>query len=119
MRQWFIGAPLIAGALFLASGCGVRQSSHLGATVDASHLTAVKGIEHASGPITLRGTMVEKCPVAACWFRLKDDTGVVKVDVKTSNFTVADVPLGATVTVTGKPVTTGGEPYLAGTGLTY
>jgi uncharacterized protein YdeI (BOF family) len=119
MRHWFVGVLLIAGALLLAPGCGLRHENHLGAAVDAAHLATVRGMEKAVMPVTLRGTMVEKCPVAACWFRLKDDTGVVKVDVKAANFTVTDVPLGATVTVTGKPVTKDGEPYLAGTGLTY
>jgi len=110
---------LLLGALLLTAGCGVRQQNHLGAAVDAMHLATVKGMERASGTVTLRGTMVEKCPVAACWFRLKDATGVAKVDVKAANFTVTDVPLGATVTVTGKPEAKGDEPYLAATGLTY
>jgi uncharacterized protein YdeI (BOF family) len=109
----------MAGALLLASGCGVRQANHLGTVVDAAHIATVRGLEHASGTVTLRGAMVEKCPVAACWFRLKDGTGVMKVDVKAANFTVTDVPLGATVTVTGKPVTKDGDSYLAATGLTY
>jgi hypothetical protein len=119
VRHGLFGAPLILVALLLAAGCGVRQQNHLGAAVDAAHLATVRGMDRASVPVTLRGTMVEKCPVAACWFRLKDNTGVAKVDVKAADFTVTDVPLGATVTVTGKPVVKGDEPYLAATGLTY
>lgn len=109
--------------LLLMTGCGARPASTLGVAPDTRRVVAIKEImtPAASGsPVTLRGTMVEKCPVAACWFRLRDKTGIVKVDVKAANFTVGDVPVNATVTVTGTPtMTKGGEPYLDATGLAY
>jgi uncharacterized protein YdeI (BOF family) len=63
--------------------------------------------------------MTEKCPSAACWFRLKDDTGSVKVDLKSAGFTVSDVAVGTTVTVAGTLQRTADGGVLDATGLRY
>ena len=69
--------------------------------------------------VTLHGTMVEKCPVAGCWFRLRDDTGTIKVDTKSAGFVVVNVPLRSTVTVMGKPVREGNDLIVEAAGLRY
>ena len=63
--------------------------------------------------------MIEKCPVAGCWFRLRDQTGTIKVDTKAASFVVVDVPLQQTMTVAGKVATEGNEVVLEATGLRY
>lgn len=63
--------------------------------------------------------MIEKCPVAGCWFRLQDNTATIKVDTKSAGFVVTDVPLQTTVTVSGKVGTEGNLPLIEATGLRY
>jgi len=69
--------------------------------------------------VLLTGTMVEKCPVAGCWFRLKDETGSIKVDTKSAGFVVVDVPLETKLTVSGKIVAEGDDISIEATGLRY
>jgi uncharacterized protein YdeI (BOF family) len=106
--------------LTLAGGCGFsRHPVVLGAAPAKGPSTPVATLESAGkGAVTLEGTMTEKCPVAGCWFLLKDDTGVVKVDTKGAGFAVTDVPLGKTVRVTGA-VAKSGESRVLATGLSY
>jgi hypothetical protein len=63
--------------------------------------------------------MIEKCPVAGCWFRLQDPTGTIKVDTKSAGFVVVDVPLQSQVIVAGKVVAEGSDVVLEATGLRY
>jgi uncharacterized protein YdeI (BOF family) len=69
--------------------------------------------------VTVQGMLVEKCPVAGCWFRLQDRTGVIKVDTKTAGFVVTEIPLKTTVTVSGKITLEDNETILEATGLRY
>ena len=66
--------------------------------------------------VQVTGIMVEKCPVAGCWFILKDKTGTVRVDTKSAGFVVSDLPLQTPVTVTGT-VAPGDAPSVSATGL--
>jgi len=69
--------------------------------------------------VTLSGIMVEKCPTAGCWLRLKDTTGTIKVDTKAAGFVVVKVPLKTQITVMGNVINEGNEVVLAATGLRY
>lgn len=69
--------------------------------------------------VTIEGTLVEKCPVAGCWFRIRDDTGVIKVDTKMAGFVVTEIPLQTRLTVGGKVALEGVEIVLQATGLRY
>ena len=69
--------------------------------------------------VTIGGVMVEKCPIAGCWFRLRDPTGSIKVDTQSAGFVVVNVPLQTQVTVAGRVVTEGSEVMLEATGLSY
>lgn len=69
--------------------------------------------------VTVQGVMIEKCPVAGCWFRLRDRTGTIKVDTKTAGFVVVDLPLETQMTVTGKVVADGNDVALEASGLRY
>lgn len=84
----------------------------------AAAIMAVRDLKPATGAVTLQGTMIEKCPVAGCWFVLRDKTGAIKVDTKDAGFVVTEVPLGASVTV-GGTLAANGERRIAATGLLY
>ncbi|HMJ92351.1 MAG TPA: hypothetical protein VK530_21190, partial [Candidatus Acidoferrum sp.] len=61
----------------------------------------------------------EKCPVAGCWFMLRDSSGTIKVDTKNAGFVVVEVPLQSIVTISGRVVTNGTERFIDATGLRY
>ena len=92
----------------------------LGTPPEAAANTTVKQVAQVTSgkSVTLSGEMTEKCPVAGCWFMLKDKTGIVRVDTKASGFVVSDVPLHSTLTVTGT-VIAGTQPGVAATGVRY
>ncbi len=73
----------------------------------------------APARFTLTGVMVEKCPTAGCWFRLRDSTGVIKVDTKSAGFVVVNVPLQTQITVAGKVVADGQDVQIEATGIRY
>jgi uncharacterized protein YdeI (BOF family) len=69
--------------------------------------------------VTVRGIMVEKCPVAGCWLKVQDQSGTIMVDTKLAGFVVVNVPLESKVTVAGKIVTEGDEVLIEASGLRY
>ena len=110
----------LAGFGVIFAGCGAGQPHALGAVVPASAIATVQDLaaRKASTPVVVEGEMIEKCPVAGCWFVLKDKTGVVRVDTKGAGFVVTDVPVHARLTVAGT-VTPGTQPGIAATGVRY
>jgi uncharacterized protein YdeI (BOF family) len=101
-------------------GCGVRTPVILGRAPDGDVGTiATVRASRESSPATLRGVMVEKCPVAGCWFMLRDDTGTIKVDTKDAGFVVVGVPLKTAMTVAGKVVANGSDRMIQASGLRY
>ena len=103
----------------ITAGCRQAPQVVLGKAPAADPIIPVASISYTSHrPQTIRGTMVEKCPIAGCWFRVKDASGIVKVDTRSAGFVVTDVPLNSEVVVTGVPHT-GGETTIAATGMSY
>lgn len=103
------------------TGCGKPQETTLGIQpASAVSAVTVKELEKTSKAqkVTVRGEMIEKCPVAGCWFVLKDKTGTVRVDTKAAGFVVIDVPLHTEMTVSGS-VTKGEQSGIAATSLKY
>src|ERR1051326_2883888 len=98
------------GTLFIfaltLAGCSQASQHVLGVAPasDVSITARALAAAPAAQRVTLRGEMIEKCPVAGCWFMLKDQTGVVRVDTKSAGFVVTDVPLHTTLTVSGQVV---------------
>lgn len=101
-------------------GCHSAPSHVLGATFSASAPALVQTLSarSAAASVVVEGEMIEKCPVAGCWFVLKDKTGVVRVDTKAAGFVVSDVPLHARLTVSGT-LTPGVQVGIAATGVRY
>jgi uncharacterized protein YdeI (BOF family) len=104
----------------VVSGCH-RQNSTLLGKAPEGEIRTVLAVRAGDTPrrVTLSGIMVEKCPTAGCWLRLKDSTGIIKVDTKAAGFVVVKVPLDTHVTVMGDVVTVGDEVVVAATGLSY
>lgn len=107
-------------AVVLLTGCSQSGSKTLGAAVDGNPISiAAIGQADAQAPVVFRGTMTQKCPVAGCWFTLRDGTGTIKVDTRNAGFVVVDVPLNAMVTVMGSVVTNGAERFIDAAGMCY
>jgi uncharacterized protein YdeI (BOF family) len=109
---------LTGGALL--SGCGAQHETTRGAALPAvavSNVAQLAQVERAT-PVVLRGEMIDKCPVAGCWFMLRDKTGIVRIDTKAAGFVVSDVPLHTTMTVAGR-VMPGTQPGVAATGIRF
>ena len=106
--------------LVALTGCG-RADGKVKGVAPKGEPRTVLAVKAGDTPqtVTLRGKLVEKCPVAGCWFRLQDNTGMIKVDTKTAKFVVTDIPLQTTVTVSGKLAQEENEPILQATGLRY
>ena len=104
MHRTLLILGLALGTVLLA-GCTLAGGTVLGASpaTDSEVRTTAAARSLPEGtPLVVKGELIEKCPVAGCWFVIKDDKGTVKVDTKASGFVVVDVPLHRTLTVTGK-----------------
>jgi uncharacterized protein YdeI (BOF family) len=106
--------------LLLAAGCSQPKGKVLG-KMPKGEPQSIIAVKAGDTPlqVTIQGVMIEKCPVAGCWFRLRDRTGIIKVDTKSAGFVVVDVPLETQVTVAGKVVPDGMDTALEATGLRY
>lgn len=87
--------------LVIAGGCKTQSKTMLGQPFAAGSVTSVQALRPSPTPVIIQGTMIEKCPISGCWFKLQDHSGIVKVDTKNAGFVAADVPTGAEVTVSG------------------
>ena len=107
-------------SLLLVAGCGRPSGKVLGKapTGKPDSVLSVKGGITAP-EVVLSGVMIEKCPTAGCWFRLRDDTGVIKVDTKLAGFVVVNVPVDSKVTVGGKVITDGDDVQIEATGIQF
>ena len=106
--------------VFLA-GCRVPESLLLGVAPLETPQSTVRAMltEKHTAPLRLQGTIVEKCPVSGCWFRLKDDSGTVLVDLKPAGLTAAEIPVGTKVMAVGTVQREGDVLRLRATGIRY
>lgn len=109
---------LSALGLFVLTGCRASAPTVMGtAPANTPVVTVVQAARLTNAtPVALQGEMVEKCPVAGCWFKLRDQTGVVRVDTKAAGFVVTNVPLHTQMRVQGQADAQGG---VAATGIRY
>ena len=108
--------PLLFVPLVL-SGCARQDSQVLGRAAFGPP-TAICDLKPSPKPVTIQGTMVEKCPISGCWFKVQDRSGVLKVDTNAGGFVVADVPTGSRVTVSGT-FQTDPEREISASGVRY
>jgi uncharacterized protein YdeI (BOF family) len=111
---------LLTICVAVLGGCSAHDAKTLGAAIEgeSTSVAQLQRVERLSS-VVLHGTMTKKCPVAGCWFLLRDQTGTIKVDTKNAGFVVVDVPLNATVTISGHVVTNGSERFIDASGLRY
>ena len=107
-------------SILLVIGCHQQQGTVLG-NAPKGEPQSILAVRAGDTPpqVTLSGVMIEKCPVAGCWFRLRDHTGVIKVDTKSAGFVVVKVPMESQMTVTGKIVADGDDVVIEATGVRY
>jgi uncharacterized protein YdeI (BOF family) len=107
-------------SLLIGAGCGKPKGTVLGKP-PKGELQNVLSVRAGTVPshFTLSGILIEKCPTAGCWFRLRDSTGVIRVDTKSAGFVVVGVPLETRVTVAGKAIPEGNDVQVEATGLRY
>ena len=120
LRLFSLALPFIACLLTAFSGCSHAPQHLLGAKYSVEVASPIVELKKspANVYIQLKGEMVEKCPVAGCWFVLRDKTGTVRVDTKLEGFVVTDIPLHTILNVNGK-LTKDAEPQISATGLRY
>ena len=113
---WTLGFLL----MMALTGCGQGQETTRGVLGAGGSVITTQEVARATGAkqVVLRGEMIEKCPVAGCWFKLRDSSGVVRVDTKAAGFVVSDVPLHTRMTVQGK-IVPGAEAGVAASGIRY
>ena len=118
-RGWTL-ATASACCLLLAAGCRKPQGTTLGRAPNGEVRSILAVLSGDTPPqVTVSGVMIDKCPVAGCWFHVQDRTATIKVDTKSAVFVVVKVPLQTPVTVTGKVVADGDDVALEATGVRY
>jgi len=106
--------------LVLVGGCAKPHGSVLGRAPKGDPRSVISVKAGDTPPdVTVGGVMIEKCPIAGCWFRLRDSTGTILVDTKPAGFVVVNVPTESHVTVSGKVVTVGDEVLIEAAGIRY
>ncbi|BCM88400.1 hypothetical protein IAD21_00231 [Abditibacteriota bacterium] len=132
MRRVFSASGLLL--LMLTTGC-TRNEMTLGrsqqtpnpkivlvSSLNAHNTSSARAVAPTRGTnrvVTLHGTMIEKCPIAGCWFVLRDKTGTIRVDTKAAGFSVSAIALQTPVTVSGTVAESDGVKTLVATGLSY
>ena len=112
-------AGVIGGVGCRPVGSTVLGTPPTGTPAKVAEILAANTTGLTNTAVTLEGVMVEKCPVAGCWFKLRDGANVLRVDTKFAGFVVLDVPLNSQVTVSGRVAADGSERVLVASGLRY
>ena len=110
----------LVGIILLLVGCAERKPVMLGPVFEGVAVP-ISEISQTSptAQLIVSGTMIEKCPVAGCWFVVRDRTGTIRVDTKNAGFVVVDLPLKTTLTVSGRVATNGSKRLLDATSVRY
>lgn len=120
----FAAYKMVCGALpgaILFGGCTAKQSGMHSDNVGRSNIITLAAVQKMkpSTPVIAQGTMVEKCPVAGCWFMLHDRTGTIKVDLKATTQNVVNIPLNSEVMVHGKVAQNGSQKMIQAVSATF
>ena len=106
MKKILFLFALIAGisAWFVLYGCAKKQAVY-GAQLSETKVTTAAEIfkqpaQFVGKSVRLEGKIVQECP-AGGWFMLKDDTGVILVDLHPSEIAIPQA-VGHSITAQGK-----------------
>ncbi|HID76879.1 MAG TPA: hypothetical protein EYP56_12895, partial [Planctomycetaceae bacterium] len=109
--MWVVGLLLPGAGVFGLMGCNSepvssgQRTSTLGEPLDeplpqqtvGSHTDDLVGTT-----LAVEGEIVQQCPAAGCWFRVKDKTGELFVDLKPAGLRLTESRVGQRVQVTGR-----------------
>ena len=114
-----LGTSLCA-ALLLVTGCTRVGSTVFGIAPQAQPVAiAAANTLPDNVPVVVSGKMTEKCPVAGCWFIVRDQSGTIKVDTKVAGFVVSKVPLQTAMVVSGIIRTNDSQRVIEAAGLRF
>ena len=86
-----------------------------GCSVTAGHLLGKPKAD--TDKTAISGKVVEVCPTAGCWFRIKTDKGIVRIELKNAGFVATGIPVVTDVLARGTTNAKTGD--LADYGLSY
>ena len=126
MKKWIISfAAVTVLALVLGviiAGC-VTKSQAYGKEVSENKVLTIKEIEtnnadYDGESVKIKGKITEVCQDMGCWFKVKDGTGIMYVDLEMGrNFTIPKNSGKQPVVVEGKFVNDNGFLKIKGSGL--
>jgi len=125
-RWWILpalGVALLSAAVFCFAGCnrGTDQGTNGPSSAVPSSLgEPVKGDvplacsqclsdDKVGQTVAIEGEIIQQCPASGCWFRMKDDTGEVFVDLAPAKLHLTEKREGQHAKVTGRVVKQGGQ----------
>jgi uncharacterized protein YdeI (BOF family) len=111
---------LFSGIVLALASCGRKEPKQHGQQIGNRDFTQVNSILKEPGnfdgkTVTIQGNIIRECPTG-CWFEVKDEAGVIYVDLKPSGFAIPQ-KTGKTVTVEGKVKVRDNQPIIIGTGV--
>jgi uncharacterized protein YdeI (BOF family) len=110
----------VAGFSGIVAGCATGGHSVRGqAPVGVQSTLAQAQAAPIGTKLMVAGALLQKCPVAGCWFTLHDSNNTLRVDTKMAGFTVGDIPLRTQILVQGKVVRYGSTRQIQATGIRY
>ena len=117
-RIWI--AMSILGLALTLAGCGEKGTDAYGQEISNRNVTKLNAIlgqpDNFDGKtVTVEGKIVQEYPTG-CWFNMKEDTGMIHVDIKPSGFAIPQ-KVGKTVVVEGTVSVQNNKPVLIGTGV--
>ena len=110
----------ILGFALTLAGCGRKGTDAYGQEISERNVTKLNAILSEPGnfegkTVTVEGKIVQECPTG-CWFDIKDEAGMIHVDIKPSGFAIPQ-KVGKTVTVEGQISVDNNKPVLIGKGV--
>lgn len=108
---WLLGALLIGASAFAVIGC-YSESSSTGQPVTTLGRPPHEDVpQRAAGSLTddlvgkslaVEGEIVQQCPSTGCWFRVKDETGELFIDLNPAGLRLKNKRVGEQARVTGR-----------------
>ena len=116
---------LVVAALSLiltVYGCSKKDSGKYGQGISNYTLTKIGAIlkdakSFEGKNVTIEGKIVTECP-AGGWFDIKDQTGMIYVDLHPSDFAIPQ-KVGSHATAEGKVLIRDNKPMIVGTGVEF
>jgi hypothetical protein len=104
----------------LFSGCWKKDADMYGEEISNHTITKVESIltspeNFEDKTVTVRGKIINECP-SGCWFEVKEDTGILYVDLNPSGFAIPQ-KVNKEVIVEGKVSVRDNQPIMTGTGV--